>query len=198
MRRAKCRKQQSILIHALEPQNLCLATWVDAAHANRPDGSSTKGIFVGCTSQNILEGQLELVNPIYWNSSKITRVCRSSASAETRAAVDGDDQMYALRFQLSEFLGHYANTWNTDETVNFTMGILISDSKNLFDRLSQTMLTLKGAEKRSDLESLCLKESTMFNKMYDQSILSGKRRKSLGLGSLDSQSHVEEVSKEDL
>lgn len=106
--------------------------------------------------------------------------------------------MYALRFQLSEFLGHYANTWNTDETVNFTMGILISDSKNLFDRLSQTMLTLKGAEKRSDLESLCLKESTMFNKMYDQSILSGKRRKSLGLGSLDSQSHVEEVSKEDL
>ena len=142
--------------------------------------------------------------------------------------------MYALRFQLSEFLGHYANTWNTDETVNFTMGILI-DSKNLFDRLSQTMLTLKGAEKRSDLESLCLKESTMFNKtvlrwvngdsqlgnsltkatepqqlqlffarngrwriVYDQSILSGKRRKSLGLGSLDSQSHVEEVSKEDL
>lgn len=230
LRRAKSRKQQSLLIHTLEPNDLCLAAWVDAAHANRPDGSSTKGIFIGCTSQRILKGELETVNPIYWNSSKITRVCRSSASAETRAAVDGDDQMYALRFQLGEFMGHYANTWNTDETANHTMGILISDSKNLFDRLSQTMLTLKGAEKRSDLESLCLKESTLFNNtvlrwvngdsqlgnsltkstepqqlllffarngrwriVYDQSILSGKKRKTLGLGSLDSQLQNEEV-----
>ena len=37
-----------------------------------------------------------------------------------------------------------------------TSGILISDSKNLFHRLSQTMLTLK-------IELLCLKETMVFN-----------------------------------
>ena len=86
------------------------------------------------------------------------------------------------------------------------------------------MLTLKGAEKRSDIESLCLKESMFFNEtsvrwvngdsqlsnsltkqdephqvllfqsrngrwriIYDQSLMSGKKRKSLGLGSLETE-----------
>ena len=224
VKRAKSRSKQAMLIHCLDPQDLLIAAWVDAAHANRTDLSSTKGILIGCTSSKLLDGHLEVVNPLFWCSSKITRVCRSSASAETRAAVDGEDQMYALRFQLSEFRGFAANPWQPDETVNRTAGVLISDSKNLFDRLSQTMLTLKGAEKRSDIESLCLKESMFFNEtsirwvngdsqlsnsltkqdepqqimlfqarngrwriIYDQSLMSGKKRKSLGLGALETQ-----------
>jgi putative AlgH/UPF0301 family transcriptional regulator len=224
VKKAKSRSKQAMLIHCLDPQDLLIAAWVDAAHANRTDLSSTKGILIGCTSSKLLDGHLEVVNPIFWCSSKITRVCRSSASAETRAAVDGEDQMYALRFQLSEFRGFAANPWQPGETVNHTAGVLISDSKNLFDRLSQTMLTLKGAEKRSDIESLCLKESMFFNEtsirwvngdsqlsnsltkqdepqqvmlfqarngrwriIYDQSLMSGKKRKSLGLGALETQ-----------
>ena len=224
IRRAKSRKEQAILIHGLNPNDFLISAWVDAAHANRPDLSSTKGIFIGCTSSKLLDGDLDVVNPIFWCSSKITRVCRSSASAETRAAVDGEDMMYSVRFQLSEFQGHQANPWSPDETVNHTPGVLISDSKNLFDRLSQTMLTLKGAERRSDIESLCLKESMFFNNtslrwvngdsqlgnsltksdephqillfharngrwriVYDQSLMSGKKRKSMGLGSLEAQ-----------
>ena len=49
--------------------------------------------------------------------------------------------------------------WNCDQGVSEVPGVLISDSKNLFDRLNQTVLTLKGAEKRIDIETLCLKES---------------------------------------
>ena len=47
-----------------------------------------------------------------------------------------------------------------DDAANQVDGVLISDSKNLYDRLNQTVLTLKGAEKRIDIETLCLKEST--------------------------------------
>ena len=222
LRKAKARRSQAILIHKMKPKDMILAAWVDAAHANRPDLSSTKGIFIGCTPRSLLDGSMETVNPIYWNSSKITRVCRSSASAETRAAVDSEDQMYSIRFQLSEFQGVSANVWKPDDTVNATTGVLISDSKNLFDRLSQTMLTLRGAEKRSDLESLCLKEamsrsnvivrwvngdSQLGNSLtkenephqllhflarnarwriiYDESLMSGRKRKSLGLQPLE-------------
>lgn len=222
LRKAKARRSQAIIIHKQKPEDILLAAWVDAAHANRPDLSSTKGIFIGSASKNLLDGSMETVNPIYWNSSKITRVCRSSASAETRAAVDGEDQMYSIRFQLSEFRGTSANVWNPDLTAKATTGVLISDSKNLFDRLSQTMLTLKGAEKRSDLESLCLKESMSSSNVivrwvngdsqlgnsltkenephqllhfmarngrwriiYDESLMSGRKRKSLGLQPLE-------------
>ena len=45
-----------------------------------------------------------------------------------------------------------------DDAVSRVTGILVSDSKNWYDRLNETMLTLKGAEKRSDIESLSLKE----------------------------------------
>ena len=38
-------------------------------------------------------------------------------------------------------------------------GAIVSDSKNMFDRLTQPILTLRGSEKRSDLETLCLKEA---------------------------------------
>lgn len=82
-----------------------MVTWVDASRANREDGSGTKGILVGYASKRILEGDLDSITPIYWASSEITRVCRSNASAETRAAVDGEDQLYAIRFQLAEFMG---------------------------------------------------------------------------------------------
>ena len=135
--------------------------------------------------------------------------------------------MFLVRFQMSEFAGHFANIWNPDETVMKTPGVLISDSKNLFDRLSQTMVTLQGAEKRSDIESLCLKEAILHSDVkirwvngdsqlsnsltkdtephqlflfmarngrwrivFDQEILSGKKRKALGLSALDAQQHT--------
>ena len=222
LRCAKSHKDQSMIIHCLDPSDLLLAAWVDAAQANRADGSSTKGIFIGLTSPRLLDGSLEAVNPIFWCSSKIARVCRSSAAAETRAAVDGEDQLYALRFQLSELRGLPANVFNPDDTVQQTRGVLVSDSKNVYDRLTPTMLTLKGAEKRCDIESLCLKEAMQTTNLsirwvngeaqlgnsltkpsepqqllhymhrggrwrivYDQEMISGKRRKSLGLDRLE-------------
>ena len=38
-------------------------------------------------------------------------------------------------------------------------------SWNLYDRVNQTVLTLKGAEKRADIETLCLKESMSSTKV---------------------------------
>ena len=99
LKQAKARKSQKIWIHPIPLDQLMVVAWVDASHANREDGSSTKGILVGCASKKILPGDLESITPIYWTSSKIMTVCRSSASAETRAAVDGEDQLYAIPFQ---------------------------------------------------------------------------------------------------
>ena len=112
--------------------------------------------------------------------------------------------------------------WQCDKAVSEIAGVLISDSKNLYDRLNQTVLTLKGAEKRIDIETLCLKESMYATSLkirwvngdsqlansltkeaelhqlfeffrrngqwrivYDPELLSGRKRKQIGLGSLD-------------
>ena len=49
--------------------------------------------------------------------------------------------------------------YHPDSIVKLTSGTLVTDSKNLFDKLSKETLVIKGAEKRSDLEAIALKES---------------------------------------
>ena len=223
LKKARALNHQRLTIHAFEThEKPVIVAWVDAAHANRVDGSSTKGVLVGWSTTGLLEGQLERVSPLFWQSARIQRVCRSSAASETRAAVDAEDELYAIRFQVFEFLGGRVSVWRCDDAVMSVDGILVSDSKNLFDRFSQTVLTLKGAEKRADIETLCLKESMLSTNvqikwvngdtqvansltkdsephqlqeffrrggrwkiLYDPLLLSGRRRKQLGLGSLE-------------
>lgn len=159
VKRARSWKHLKLKIHAMDPKNFSVGCWCDAAHANRHEGSSAKGIFIGVCDGNLGDGEMTKVSPIFWQSSKIHRKCRSPAAAETCAAVDGDDEAFAIRFQLAEFLGLPVSIWDINASIQNIPGLVISDSKNLYDRLSKTVVTLKGEEKRSDLESLCPKES---------------------------------------
>ena len=221
LQKAKLSQHQKLYIHKQDVTRPLLAAWADAPDASRPDGSSTKGVFIGWTTENLEKGDLSRISPIFWQSAKIQRVCRSSGAAETRAAVDTEDELFAIRFQTYEFLGGRVSLWDVDGAVMNVPGVLISDSKNLYDKLGQTVMTLKGAEKRADIEALCLKESMSstglairwvngdsqlanaltkphelhqlmeFNRregqwriVYDPELLSGRRRKQMGLTSL--------------
>ena len=223
VKKARATQHQKLFVHPCPSKEMpVVAAWVDAAHANRVDLGSTKGVVIGCASDKLLKGELTPITPIMWQSARIHRVCRSSAAAETRAAIDAEDELYAVRFQVFEFFGGQVSLWRCDDAVTCVPGVLISDSKNLYDRLSQTVLTLKGAEKRSDIESLCLKESmgstgvivrwvngdsqlanslTKENEphqiseylrrngtwriVFDPQLLSGRKRKQLGMDRLD-------------
>ena len=146
LRKGRALNHQKMVIHAFEPhEKPVIFAWVDAAHAKRVDGSSTKGVLIGWSSTGLLEGNLRRVSPLYWHSARIQRVCRSSAASETRAAVDAEDELYAVRFQVFEYLGGQVSVWRCDDAVTAVDGVLVSDSKNLYDRVSQTVLTLKGA-----------------------------------------------------
>ena len=231
LKRAKNTNHQNLQIHSFEKGSTpVLATWVDAAHAKRPDGASTKGVLVGWPSGGLLAGALDKVTPLFWQRARILRVCRSSAAEETCAAVDGEDELYALRFQAYELLGGIVSVWKCDDAVSSVKGVLISDSKNVFDRLNQTVPTFWGAEKRSDIESFCLQEgmcstatlikwvngdSQLANSLtkehehhqiseylrrncrwrivYDPTLLSGRKRKLLGLSTQDGNPRVQEA-----
>lgn len=138
------------------PQVYC---WTDASSQNRHDGSSTKGIFIGMSGSKLENGEIDRVSPWYWQSGKIDRVCRSPGSAEARAAIDAEDSMYMLRFQWAEILGYTANVHDIDTHVKMVGGVLITDSRNVYDRVLKPYITPKGAQKRIDLELLTLKES---------------------------------------
>ena len=154
----RVRKEHKLWIHSFhEKAELGLFMWCDAAGQNRRDGSSTQGLFLGMGPVQLLDGSMEKVTPIAWHANKIDRVVRSPGAAEATAAVNGEDLLYHARFQWGEILGPETNVFEKDETVNRVTGVVISDSRNVYDKLNTEELATKGAERRTDLELLCLK-----------------------------------------
>ena len=159
---ARSRKEHCLKIHAFNPaENLMLYAWVDAANQNRCDGGSTQGIFIGMASEGMLQGELGAVSAISWHSSKIDRACRSPGSSEAQAAVNGEDLLYYARLQWGEILHGFPNVRAPDEVASSVKGCLVTDSRNVFDKLQTEVLSFRGAEKRTNVELLALKESQL-------------------------------------
>ena len=87
-----------------------------------------------------------------WHSSRIDRTCRSPGTAEAQAAVNGEDALFFARYQWSEL--EYGNVDPRDavSSVNKITGCLVTDSRNVFDKLKTEVIVIKGAEKRTSIE----------------------------------------------
>ena len=161
---AKARQNHKMVIHAFPQEtSLGLYAWCDAAGQNRRDGGSTQGIFTGIAPTSLSSGQVEKVSPIGWLAGKIDRVARSPGAAEAKATVSGEDMLFHARYQYGEFLVDSPNIFDVDSAANVVPGCVISDSRNVFDKLNTEELSTKGAERRTDIELLCIKSSQRNN-----------------------------------
>ena len=159
---AQLRHEHTMKIHAFPKETgLAIYAWVDAANQNRVKGGSTQGILVGVGPVSLAQGEVTDVSPISWQSSKIGRSCRSPGAAEVQAATNGDDALYYARYQWSEMLYGNVNVREPEETVKKTPGYLITDSRNVYDKLVTEVLVIKGAEKRANIELLSVKDSQL-------------------------------------
>ena len=165
LEQVKNTRSHRLKIHRVDLKNVGLFAWCDAAAQNRWDGSSTAGIVIGASDLGLLKGQVEKVTLLAWHSSKITRVCRSPGASEAIAAVNAEDLLYFVRFQFQEMLGSKVDVRVLDDVVNLMPGCVITDSRNVYDKLSTEVLCMRGAEKRTDLELLSLKDAQLTNKV---------------------------------
>ena len=148
-----------MLVQAFGPEEELVFAWVDAASQNRKDGSSTQGILVCMGPKALFQGEVGKLTPVSWHSTKIDRACRSPGAAESQAAVNGEDVLYYARYQWSEMTLGEIDVRNPDAAVCRVSGGLITDSRNVYDKLQSEAVTIKGAEKRSNIEILSVKES---------------------------------------
>ena len=158
-------RNHSLKIKPIPIDKLILVAWVDAGNQNRCDGYSTQGILIGASHKDLLKGDSADVSLIAWHSQKISRVCRSPGASEAAAAVNGEDALFFCRFQLSELLGHVVNVRATDNVVNQIPGCVVTDSRNVYDKLETEVLSVKGAEKRTDITLLGMKEAQIRNQV---------------------------------
>ena len=156
---AKARSSHHLRIHRCAAEEMVLVAWVDAGSQNRWDGGSTQGVVVGAAPTGLLRGEVSPVSLVAWHSNRIDRSCRSPGAAETQAAVNGEDALYFARFQWSEMLYGNVDTRYPDTVVKRVPGCLNTDSRNVYDKLINEVVSIKGAEKRTNIEALALKES---------------------------------------
>ena len=162
--KVKSNRDHRLVIHGqLRSEDFALVAWVDASLQNRDDGKSTQGLVIGLTSRRILDGALVPVSLMQWSSTKIDRSCRSPGGSECRAAVNGEDQLFLARLQLFELLGGQINPRKAEEQARSVTGVVVTDSKNVFDRLRNTVFVMKGAEKRIAVEMMSLAEAREAN-----------------------------------
>ena len=161
VRDVKKLQNQKYLVHAFpEADSLEMIAWTDAAWANRPNNvDSTEGIFIGLTDQKLRQGLQSRVTPIHWRSGKIERVCRSPATAETMASLDGEDDLTYLRFLWAEMQGFAVKPRQLDKGAKLVKAMMVTDAKNLYDKLNRATVSVKGAEKRATIEAISLRQN---------------------------------------
>ena len=156
----KSKSGHEMHIHSFPAQEaLGMYAWVDAASQNRVDGGSSQGILVGLGPLSMLQGEVGSVSIIAWHANKIDRKCRSPGAAETQAAVNGEDVLYFARYHWDELIHGSPNPRDPDASVRRIPGTLITDSRNVYDKLQTEVLTINGAEKKSNIELISVKES---------------------------------------
>lgn len=162
IREVKKLRDVAYKIHAFpEHETLELTCWADAAWANRPNGKdSTEEIFIGASTQRLRQGHEECVTAIHWRSGKIERACRSPACAEVMSCLDGEDELTYLRLMWSELNGNIINPRDIDTSVQSVPAMIITDARNLYDKLFRPTPIIKGAEKRSTIEAISLRENS--------------------------------------
>ncbi|CAK0818505.1 unnamed protein product, partial [Prorocentrum cordatum] len=158
IKRAKETKCRVLEIFPFSECELAVVGWGDAAFGNRVDGKSTEGRVVGIVPLCFLSGEETGVSLISWRSGKVERTCRSPPAAEVSATVNTEDEVTFVRFLLAELSGWKPNLRDPWAQVRRIPGCLITDSKNLYDRLRCPEKLMGGKEFRTGLELLALRD----------------------------------------
>ena len=146
-REMKRDSQQSICFPSwgIPWEDLAVVTWADASQKNRPDRSSTLGLFTGVGPKEILFGEEASIAIVNWRSAKTPRQCLGSNGAEVQAITEGEDVTFKVRAMLLEFHGiDFTRKTIYEKVRQHTKGALVMDSRGVFDAATRNMSALHG------------------------------------------------------
>ena len=83
-------------------------------------------------------GQEDDVSVMVWRSFKLPRKIARSNNGETEALPFADESLWLVRLAWSEMHGASMRRWHLDETVRQVGGMLITDSRGIFDALTRS------------------------------------------------------------
>ena len=133
--------------------SLRFGAYTDASWSVRPDGSSQGGYLLFATSDEELAAEKPMPPTILdWQSRKLTRMCRSSLSAESQAASAAVDELEWLKVFAAALVDPGIAIDDDGVMAMFGASPLITDAKSLFDAARSVSSGLRLSEKRTAIE----------------------------------------------
>jgi hypothetical protein len=170
LREAQNYKDTSIRIQALNPDDLCLVVYHDAAWANTTTQEEVEepnqemidnkevysqiGYLIFLCESKVARGEEGRANLLDWKAHACPRVCRSTFAGETMAAAEAMDAAIALRALLLEAMHPHVDLRDIDPSMLPITAV--TDCKSLYDTIHKEGLAKAPSEKRLivDLASL--------------------------------------------
>ena len=153
---------QSLHLHSFDEtpwQQLVFASWADASDRPRPDGSRTGGDVILLATEKLFgHGQEDDVSVMAWRSFKLPWKIAGSNNGETQALAFADESLWLVRLARSEMHGASMRHWHLDETVRQVGGMLITNSRGIFDALTRIEPQLRLRSSRTGEEARGIKE----------------------------------------
>ena len=158
LREAQSTSDVQICFRSISPKKLTHVVFGDASFASPKQLASFQGTIVFATTPDLHENKKAPVSPLTWSSKKISRVVRSTLSAEAFSMSRSVDKMGWCRLLWGTFAIEGFN-WREPAKAFAQMhaAVIVTDCKSLFDLVSRRAMPT-CEEYRTTLEVLLIKE----------------------------------------
>ena len=153
----------SLMIVPISEQHVTFCTFSDASFATSKDNNSYQGTLVVITDWRMLANERAVIVPVAWCSKKISRVVRSTLSAEVVSLSGSVDRMSWLRLFWEWLKDPSVNLASPEEVLQRApQAPLVTDCKSAYDISTKTAVP-NCSEMRTQLECLLLRERLQEN-----------------------------------
>ena len=158
LREAKETSDVNICFRSIPPKDVTHVVFGDASFASPKQLASFQGTMVFATNPSLQENLKAPISPLSWSSKKISRVVRSTLSAEAFSMSRSVDKMGWCRL-LWGTLVVPGFQWRSppDAFRQLHAAIIVTDCKSLYDLVSRRAMP-SCEEYRTTLEVLLIKE----------------------------------------
>ena len=153
----------SLMIVPIPEERVTFCTFSDASFATSKDNNSYQGTLVVATDWRMLANEQAVIVPVAWCSKKISRVVRSTLSAEVVFLSGSIDRMSWLRLLWEWLKDPSVDLANPEKILQKApQASLVTDCKSAYDISTKTAVP-NCLELRTQLECLLLRERLQEN-----------------------------------
>lgn len=156
LKEAKETSNTSILVQPIAMDEVTFASFGDASFASENQLKAQQGVFIAARTRELGANRISEISPIAWRSQQISRVVRSTLSAEAYAMSSSLDKLTWVRCMWAVIKnGNFR--WQTPERSlqGEPKALLITDCKSLYDLVTK-MAAPNCQEWRTTVEVIML------------------------------------------